>query len=71
MLLKHKYASGAPEICLERPTLADIWKEGSLFESILVSEIEGWRYANTKHESVGALIAVADVAEEKIAELSF
>ena len=57
-------------VCLERPTEAYVRKEGCLFESILVSEIEGRRYTNTKHEAVGALIAVADVAEEEITEVT-
>ena len=61
----------ALEICLERPTEAYVREESSLVESVLVAKVERRRYANTKHKSVGALIAVADIAEEEITELSF
>ena len=46
-------------------------EKSSLVESVLVAKVERRRNAYTKHEAVGALIAVADVAEEEITELSF
>ena len=58
-------------VCLERPTEAYVREESSLVESVLVTKVERRRNAYTKHEAVGALIAVAVVAEEEITELSF
>lgn len=58
-------------VCLERPTEAYVREESSLAESVLVAKVERRRNAYTKHEAFGALIAVADVTEEEITELSF
>jgi hypothetical protein len=57
-------------VCLERPTEAYVREESSLAESVFVAKVERRRNAYTEHESVGALIAVAYVAEEEITELS-
>lgn len=58
-------------VCLELPTEADVREESSLAESVLVAKVERRRSAYTEHEAVGALIAVADVAEEEITEAVF
>ena len=58
-------------VCLERPTEAYVREESSLIESVLVAKVERRRNAYTEHESVGALIAVAYVAEEEITEAVF
>ena len=59
-----------PAKTLERPSEAEVRVEERLCDSMFVTKIKGRRHSYTKHQSAGALIAVADVSEEEITELT-